>query len=167
MTYYKIINNQIIKSDCKVIKLNGHDISNPTPEMIAEAGWQVWVPPARTLEDAKRERIAELNAYDQSSVVLSFSLNNIDMWVNPTERTNYLMTVEAAEDNGMTTVPFHGTNISTIAAKNILNAVALYAMQVMAVTDNHRETIEVLENIEDVDAYDYTVGYPTKLVFNL
>lgn len=163
--YYKIINNKTIKSDCKVIKLNGHDISNPTPEMIAEAGWKVWVPPARTLEDAKIEKIEELNAYDQSSEILSFSFNGIDMWVNPTERTNYLMTVEAAEANGMITVPFHGTNISTIAAKNILNKVALYAMQVMAVTDNHKDVINSLETIEDVDNYDYTVGYPERLNF--
>lgn len=43
--YYKIINDRQVFSSCEVIKLNGHDVSNPTAEMIAEAGWQVFVPP--------------------------------------------------------------------------------------------------------------------------
>ena len=45
MMYYKIINDRQVFSSCEVIKLNGHDVSNPTAEMIAEAGWQVFVPP--------------------------------------------------------------------------------------------------------------------------
>ena len=36
--------NQIF-SDCRVIELNGAMISNPTAEMIAEAGWVVYNPP--------------------------------------------------------------------------------------------------------------------------
>lgn len=45
MMYYKIINNRQVFSSCKVIKLNGRDVSNPTAEMIDQAGWQVFVPP--------------------------------------------------------------------------------------------------------------------------
>lgn len=45
MMYYKIINDRQVFSDCKTIELNGHYVSNPTAEMIAEAGWQVYVPP--------------------------------------------------------------------------------------------------------------------------
>lgn len=43
--YTKIINGRQVFSSCKVIKLDGHEVSNPTAEMIAEAGWQVFVPP--------------------------------------------------------------------------------------------------------------------------
>ena len=45
MMYYKIIGDRTVFSDCKVIQLNGHDISNPTAEMIAQAGWTQYVPP--------------------------------------------------------------------------------------------------------------------------
>ena len=43
--YYKIINDRMVLSTCRVITLDGHDISNPTDEQIAIAGWQVYVPP--------------------------------------------------------------------------------------------------------------------------
>lgn len=43
--YYKIINDRIVFSDCKVIELNDAWISNPSDEQIAEAGWQVYTPP--------------------------------------------------------------------------------------------------------------------------
>lgn len=43
--YYKIINDRKVFSTCKVIKLNGRDVSNPTDEMIAEAGWLPHTPP--------------------------------------------------------------------------------------------------------------------------
>lgn len=42
--YTKTINDRQIFSDCKVIELNGRWISNPTPEMIAEAGWELFEP---------------------------------------------------------------------------------------------------------------------------
>lgn len=34
-----------IFSDCRVIELNGVWISNPSAEQIAQAGWQIYVPP--------------------------------------------------------------------------------------------------------------------------
>ena len=44
--YYKIINNRTVFSNCKTIQTNeGAWISNPTAEQIADAGWQVFVPP--------------------------------------------------------------------------------------------------------------------------
>ena len=164
--YFKIINDRPVFSACKTIQMpNGQWVSNPSQEQIAEAGWRVVVPPERTLEVAKREMVSALEAYDQSDAVLSFSLYGRDMWINPTERTNYLMTVNAAESMGLSTVPFHGMRVTTNDAKGILNAVALYAMQVMAVTDAHLDAINALATIEEVDAYDFKTGYPTKLSF--
>ena len=45
MTYYKIENERMVFSTCKVIELNGRQVSNPTAEMIAEAGWLPYTPP--------------------------------------------------------------------------------------------------------------------------
>ena len=167
MTYYKIINGQrkFCHENGTIRMPDGTWKARPTQEEFIAAGWTLETPPERTLAVAKQEKTRALEEYDQSSGILSFSLNGVDMWLNPTERTNYLMTVNAAENMGLTTVPFHGVNISTTDAKNMLNAIALYAMQVMAVTDAHRDAIEALTTIADVDAYDYTAGYPTKLSF--
>ena len=45
MTYYKIINDRQVFSTCATIELNGAWISNPSAEMIAEAGWLPYEPP--------------------------------------------------------------------------------------------------------------------------
>ena len=46
MTYTKTINGRQVFSSCRVITLNGADISNPTEDQIREAGWVAYVPPA-------------------------------------------------------------------------------------------------------------------------
>lgn len=44
--YYKIINDRMVFDTCKTIRMNdGTWVSNPSTEQIAEAGWQVYVPP--------------------------------------------------------------------------------------------------------------------------
>lgn len=168
MQYTKTINGRPVFSTCRTIQMpDGRWIGNPTTEQIAQAGWRKSDPPThvRTLEDAKTEKIASLEAHDQSGEVLSFLFDGRPMWLNPTERVNYLMTVNAAADAGMSTVPFHGSAIPIAQARHILNAVALYAMQAMAATDAHRASIDAMQTIADVDAYDVTRGYPTKLSF--
>ena len=122
-------------------------------------------PHERTLADAIAERLALLHAYDQSDAVLSFTFNGQKMWLNPQQRTNYLMTINAAEEQGMTAVPFGGQQVPIAQARAVLNALAIYAMQAMATTDAHDATIRAKRKIETVDAYDYTAGYPANLTF--
>ncbi len=44
--YYKLINDRMVFSACKVVELpTGTWVSNPTEEQILAAGWQVYVPP--------------------------------------------------------------------------------------------------------------------------
>ena len=117
------------------------------------------------IELVRLGKILQLRCYDQSSDVLSFSLNGVSMWLNPQQRVNYLMTIDAAEENGRTAVPFGGAEIPISYARTVLNAVALYAMQTMAVTDAHAAAIRALQTIAEIDAYDFTVGYPERLVF--
>lgn len=46
MIYFKIINEQMVFSDCRTIQTDeGVWISNPSAEQIAAAGWQVYIPP--------------------------------------------------------------------------------------------------------------------------
>ena len=122
-------------------------------------------PHERTLADAIKERLALLHAYDQSDAVLSFTFNGQKMWLNPQQRTNYLMTINAAEEQGMTAVPFGGAQVPIAQARAVLNALAIYAMQAMATTDAHDAAIRSKRKIATVDNYDYTAGYPANLTF--
>lgn len=122
-------------------------------------------PHERTLADAKAEKLAELRAYDASASVNSFSVQGISLWIGPNDRTNYLLTMEAAQEQGVESVPFMGLSIAPAQAIAILKAVSLYAMQCVAVTEQHAANINEVTSIADVDRYDITVGYPEKLTF--
>ena len=122
-------------------------------------------PHERTLEDAKTEKLAALKAYDASPAVNSFSLGGQSMWIAPDERANYILTLQGAKRLGVETVTFLGQQIPVDTALQMLDAVNLYAMQCVGVTESHAAAINALTSIEAVDEYDYTQGYPEKLSF--
>ena len=167
--YYKIIEGQIVFYHNK-IEYEGMWIFNPTEEQLLAAGWKVWVDPPtppRSLAQAQEERIAALMEYDSSDAVNSFTLGDKQLWILPADRTNYFLTLEAAKEAGIETIPFMGYTIAVEYAESILKAVSIYAMQCVGVTEAHKDAIKALTVISEVDEYDFTVGYPEKLVFEV
>lgn len=163
MKYYKIIDGVTVYSDCRTIQMpDGRWVSNPTALQIRLAGWSVY---ERTLDDAKRERINALMDYDSSSAVNEFYLNGQGMWIAPDERSNYMLTLEGAQRSGVEYIIFLGQTIPVATAIQMIDAVNLYAMQCVDVTESHKAAINALTTIAEVDAYDYTVGYPQKITF--
>lgn len=122
-------------------------------------------PHERTLADAKKEKLAALKAYDASPAVNSFSLGGQSMWIAPDDRANYILTLQGAKRLGVDTVSFLGQIIPVDNALAMLDAVNLYAMQCVGVTEAHRAAINAKRAISTVDAYDFTTGYPEKLSF--
>lgn len=56
MTYIKVINGRQVFSTCTTIQMpNGAWVSNPTPEMISEAGWTEYILPSETVIDVPIE----------------------------------------------------------------------------------------------------------------
>lgn len=134
-----------------------------TPEYPAE--------PELTLEMAKAQKLAELNRYDNSDAVNQFLVNGGGAWFTPAERTSYASSVSAAKTLSVENLSFYvGENVLTVPtamAEQMLAAVQLYADAAFMVTRAHAAAIEKLETIEDVEAYDFTQGYPEKLQFNV
>ena len=130
---------------------------------------QVDTPPAKPLEQVKQEKIWEIEAYDASPEVNSFTLGEQQMWLTVQERQQIATQISANEAIGRESMTkwFGGVAYTfTIAQwKQMLVAVEVYAGDALNVTESHKAAVEVLESVEDVEAYDYTVGYPTKLVF--
>ena len=52
-------------------------------------------------------------------------------------------------------------------AKMALAQIQIYANQCYNVTEQHKAAVNALTDIEDVEAFDVTVGYPEKLTFTL
>ena len=158
---------------------NGIFSGIPSVEQLTQWGFVEWVEPAPTpeqlLERAKRDKIAELEAYDASDAVNGFdatiSGQTMSLWIDRETRADYRSSIEAAELLGRTEVkPVFGgqeVTLSVQMAKMALAQVQLYANQCYGVTEQHKSAINALETVEEVEAYDFTKGYPERLDFEL
>ena len=133
--------------------------------------WDMQIPvaPQRTLEQAKQEKIWEIEQYDSSDNVNSFTINNISMWLTVDQRQQIATQISANEAIGRETMTrwFSETEFTFPIAtwKQMLIALEVYAGDALNVTEAHKAAVDALNSIEAVDNYDYTVGYPTKLNF--
>ena len=144
----------------------------PSEEQLTEWGFVEWVEPAPTPEEmlarAKAEKIAALDEYDANEVN-SFSVNGKDMWLDHDLRQQLRISLDALSQAGRETVTkwFDGQAYAfpTVVWFQMLNAVEVYASDALNVTEGHRAAIESLLTVEEVEEYDFTTGYPSKLVF--
>lgn len=51
--------------------------------------------------------------------------------------------------------------------KQMLNTLIVYVSEALNVTEGHKAAIQALQTIQDVEDYDFTTGYPQKLVFTI
>lgn len=156
---------------------NGVFTGIPSEEQLAEWGFREWVEPVPTpaelLERAKMQKIAEIDAYDNSDEVNGFDIvvggQTMAAWLTPEKRSDYKNSLDSAELLGLTEVHpvLNGVAITldTQTAKMALAKIQLYANQCYGVTEQHKAAVNALETVEEVEAYDFTAGYPERLVF--
>ena len=129
----------------------------------------------RTLEEAKQEKIQQIEQYNNSDSVNGFDvvINNetLSDWLTPTERSNYKNSIEAAEMIELSTVSLYvQNNLITLpieTAKMMLAQIQLYADACYLTTKQNIAEVNALNSIESVDNYDITSNYPTRLTFNV
>lgn len=145
----------------------------PTEQQLAEWGFEPYTPPVpeRTLEIAKSEKIAEITAYDTSEAVNSFTLGEATMWISRDDRISIMnsTTILQAAGETTTTLWYDGVKYTLPCATLIqmLQALEIYALACYDVTEEHKAKVNALTTIEEVDAYDYTTGYPGHLTFSV
>ena len=142
---------------------------NATPKEVWDM--EMFPEPERTIEEAKREKIKEIEMYDQSEEVNSFTIGNLSMWLTVSERQQIATQISSNEAIGRETMTrwFEGQEFTfPIAAwKQMLVALEVYAGDALNVTEAHKAAVNALDKVEDVDNYDYMTGYPEKLHFNV
>ena len=93
------------------------------------------------------------------------------MWLDKLTRTGLMLRFQAEQESGKTDTAlwYEGIPVSlTIEmAIQILYALEVYASACYDNTQMHIRNINNFNNIEDVESYDYVVGYPEILTFNL
>lgn len=122
-----------------------------------------------TLESVKQKKLGQLSAYDNSDAVNSFTIGDESMWLTPQQRQQVSMQIQANEDLGREEMTkwFNGKQFTFTLFKwrQMLSALEVYAGDALNATEMHKANINNLNTIEDIQNYDYTVGYPEKLVF--
>lgn len=122
---------------------------------------------AELLEQARANKLAELEAYDSSDNVNSFTLNNVPMWLDYQTRQQLRTSIEAYQAQGIEQVTkwFGGVQFTfpTSVWLQMLNRLEVYASEALNVTESHKAAINSLGSISEIDEYDFTVGYPNKV----
>ena len=120
-----------------------------------------------TLEKAKKEKLAAILAYDTSSDVNGFMLNGNKVWLDKETRVGLMNSTQITRDMGQdtTTMWFDGYKLEVRCdmAIMLLSSLEMYALECFNVTAAHKKAVSELTTIEEVEAYDYKVGYPKML----
>lgn len=161
-------------------RVNGALFSGVPSEVQLKAwGFAEWHEPEPTpeqvLETVKSAKLAELENYDQSDAVNGFDVTigeqTMSLWIDRETRADYKSSIEAAELLGRTEVRpvFNGVEVtlSVQMAKMALAQVQIYANQCFGVTERHKAAILLLQSVQEVEGYDFTVGYPERLRFDV
>lgn len=163
-----------IESEVVTKHINGGLFSGiPTEEQLTEWGFEEYIEPEPTaeefLQEAKTAKISQLEEYDQSGAVNSFSINGSGLWLDAATRQQLKISLDAYAAINAETVAkwFNGVKYEYPLDTwyQMLNALEVYASEALNTTEEHKSNILKLDTIEAVQNYDFTQGYPEKLVF--
>ena len=146
---------------------------NPTHEMLIEDGWELYVAPEPTEEElfnnAKRQKILEINNYDSSDEINIFYIQELPVWLDKATRAGLKLRFEAELAIGKTDTTLWYDNmqfpLSLENAMHMLYAIEVYASACYDNTQLHLSNVDKLETIDEIKNYDYIKGYPEKLNF--
>jgi len=165
-TYEDFLDNKWVLLSDEQVQFH---IDNPNASVKEVWDMELTPVPERTLEQAKREKIFEIEGYDRSEAVNSFTIGNQTMWLTVNERQQLATQISSNEAIGRETMTrwFNGYEFTySIASwKQMLVALEVYAGDALNVTEAHKAAVNALETIEAVDNFDITAGYPDKLSF--
>lgn len=144
-------------------------IFNPTEEILLANGYEEYIEPEPSEEEklrmAKEEKLAAIDAYDESRCV--FSVSGKDMWLDATTREQLKTSLDACKAVGMTVVKkwFDGVKFEYPIEQwyQMFVLVEVYAAQVLNMTETHKANVNAMTKREDVINYDNETGYPPKI----
>ena len=166
----------------KEVKSN---VYNPTHEMLLENGWVECVPTSPSVELTERQlyrramarKLRDLENYDNSSEVndciIIYQGQELHYWASKTERNDLKDAVKDCISVGRETYRLDLRNkglsmeIQCELLLQMMAALEVYAIDCYNKTTDHEFAIKALTTIEEMEAYDFKIGYPEKLTFNL
>lgn len=177
MRYYKEIDGKTVFYKDPLV-VNGMQIYNPSEEQLLEAGWQIYVEPPvpeptpqQLLQEAKAMKLAEIDDYNNSTSVNSFMVNGYKTWIPVELRAVFKTSLDAYIALGQPTMTKIWDGVEYTASPQdwlqMYYRVEYYASECQNVTDRHKIAVNAMTNIEDVEGFDITDGYPERLEFTI
>ena len=175
MKYYnKNTNEWYIEGSSITRKINESTMFSgyPTIEQLEEWGFEAYIDlDEDELVEAKANKLNELIEYDNSVEVNSFLLNNIPMWIDAKKRQQLRISLDALNNKGRTTATKWFNGIAFTFPINVwysmLDDLETYASDALNVTEQHKANIKAINNIEELENYDFTTDYPDKVTFTI
>ena len=142
----------------------------PTDEILIKAGYEIKEQEI-TLEDVLLDVIEQIEKYNVSENVDRFYVNDMPMWLNRELRNSLMSRFNAEKAKGIeiTNIWYEGMNIVLPVdnAIGMLLELEIYASQCFDNTHKHLFNVNNLTTIDELQNYDYTLGYPEKLNFTI
>lgn len=176
--YYKIIDGKRIIYSGEPIISGDKRICNPTEEQLIEAGWIEYIEPPtpaptpqQLLEEAKENKLAEIDGYNESDNVNGFIVNGIQTWIPRELRANFKTSIDSYIALGIPTMTkiWEGVEYTTTPQNwlQMYYVVEYYASECQNVTDRHKITVNAMDSVEDIEEFDTTADYPEMPVFTI
>lgn len=122
---------------------------------------------APTLKNAINSKIEEITKYDVSTNVNGFLYNGNTYWLDKDTRVGLMNSTKILKEAGEITASLWLNNLHVVLPVDDiidkLSQLEVYALECYNVTAQHKVAVSELQTIEEVQAYDITSGYPTKL----
>ena len=156
-------------------KVVGTNTFNPSEELILANGWEKYEIPEPTEEEIfqreKQYKINEIQHYDSSSEVNNFYIGEHSVWLDKATRTGLTLRFnsELAAKHETTSLWYENMKFTLPIndAIAMLYAIELYASACYDNTQQHLANVNEITTLEELRNYDYRVGYPEMLRFEI
>lgn len=177
MMYYKEENGKRIWLH-NILILDNKQIINPTEDQILTAGYIKYEEKiVEDIDTIKEDVINNIIRYDNSEAINSCYINyngsKIKYWASKSERNDLKTALNDCLNMGKDVyrLDLRDLKISIILdckeLLNILSSLEIYAIECYNKTTDHIFAVQQLIDIETVKNYNYRLGYPEILTFNV
>lgn len=120
----------------------------------------------KCLDAYKPILLRKIDLYDQSPAVNSFIYKGKSYWLDKQQRACMKMVADSGLDEVEIVFNDQTEVLPAAFVKQFIMDLEVYAYKCYVNTAKHSQKASNLTNPEDILNYDYTVGYPEKLVLN-
>ena len=121
------------------------------------------------IEEVRKMKISEIQIFDKSTDVNSFKIEGESVWLDKSTRVGLFNSISIEKNAGKTHTILWYDAIKYIIpipdALAMLNEIEMYALNCYNVTQSHIAAVRSLQTIQEVENYNFKIGYPVKLNF--